>query len=233
MVRPRRLLPACVPAALVLLSPVLVSHTAAQDKGKPDPVEAKAGAAVYDGVKEPERSRLVEAWKKEVGSVREELEAEEELARKAKTFWEGKYYKYAIGEHKKRLARLEKNDPPFRGAAPYDDFIEPWRGRFAEGYRADVEAVKKTIREARLAAAEAKTPRDQQAALKRLKDAEGRLDRLDANDPPFVTSGEGCSSASPTTVPTTGLTAPGSWSSARRRASPTASSGVEQQTGRA
>ena len=74
---------------------------------------AKAGAAAYDDFIDPVRELLVKDWEREVGAIREAIRGDEERLRVAKSPKERQHFERLIREYKERLAKVEKNDPPY------------------------------------------------------------------------------------------------------------------------
>jgi len=70
------------------------------------------GLTAYDVYSEPRRSQLVEAWRAEIEAVRRAVQEDEERLRVAA----GKAWvklKDGIQVYRKKLAKLERNDPPY------------------------------------------------------------------------------------------------------------------------
>jgi hypothetical protein len=74
---------------------------------------AKTGAAAYDDFIDPVRELLVKAWESEVDAIKRAIKDDEERGRMAKTPKERQHFERNIADYKARLARVEKNDPPY------------------------------------------------------------------------------------------------------------------------
>ena len=73
----------------------------------------KPGAAAYEDVPEPRRSRLIKEWEGELAALKRAIKDDEERLRLAKTPKDRQHFERLIGDYKAKLAKHEKNDPPY------------------------------------------------------------------------------------------------------------------------
>jgi uncharacterized protein YaaR (DUF327 family) len=69
--------------------------------------------AAYDDVLEPRKTRLVTTWKTELEALKNAIQADEERLKNARTTKDKQHFIALIKEYKEKLARHEKNDPPY------------------------------------------------------------------------------------------------------------------------
>ena len=77
-------------------------------------------------------------------------------------------------------------DAPKTGAAVYDDFVEPWRGRFIATWKGEVASIKKGIERYRQLSGDGKTAKERELNYRLLLASEKRLTSLEKNTNPWI-----------------------------------------------
>lgn len=159
------------------------------------------GAAAYDAFIDPVRDAFLKNWEQYQKDLKKAIEDDGKRAREAKTAKERQKYESYVKDYNQRLAKLETNDPPHtdiraimiapkptgkKGAAAYEDFIEPARAPLVKNWQQYQDELKKAIVEDGNRARDAKSAADRQKYESYVTNYRQRLKWLEGNDPPHI-----------------------------------------------
>jgi hypothetical protein len=163
----------------------------------------KTGALAYEVFPVADRPKLVKDWEDELAALKRAIKDDEERLAQAATAKDKQHFQRLIAEYQAKLARHQKNDPPYvvkeranpaiapptgkTGAAVYDDFPEPLRSQLVKDWEGELEALKRAIKGDQERLARATSAKDKQHFERLIADYTVKLAIHEKNDPPYVT----------------------------------------------